>query len=334
MKIIFIGGGVSCISLICYWIREKKEWLKQQTILIIEKQDKLGIGDLGNYKIRSNSVLPAFRSIIPSDIHLDPLLEGILNNIGQDYAPLGIVAEMLSGVAQSILNQYNNVTAKMNTECFKITNKTVHLFPTEKIVGDHIISSTGATQTIPFEYSHYNSLTSGEVLTGSHDFTNKKIAIIGASHSAWSVVWTLLKNYTKPFGSIDIFSRHKTRVFFRTRQEAILEQYAYTESEICPETNQIHRFGGLRGDSKQIWRNQHLYPNINHTIALNIPDLSAFDVVIIAYNYKRREIEGSSLKFGFMSQMECVAGEKSFKGSKDGIWLFSNNLAKKITELM
>jgi uncharacterized NAD(P)/FAD-binding protein YdhS len=48
MKIIFIGGGVSCISLICYWIREKKEWLKQQTILIIEKQDKLGIGDLGN----------------------------------------------------------------------------------------------------------------------------------------------------------------------------------------------------------------------------------------------------------------------------------------------
>ena len=181
-------------------------------------------------------------------------------------------------------------------------------------------------------------LTSTDVLSNSHDFTNKRIAIVGASHSAWSVVWTLLQDYRKPVVSIDIYSRNKTRAFFRTRNAATLENYEYNEDDICSETNQIHRFGGLRGDSKQVWRNHRngLHPNINHHIAKTIPgDLSSkYDYVVVAYNYRKRGIIGGEncLHFGFMSNIPLEAGEKSFRGSKDGIWLYSNILAKIISK--
>jgi hypothetical protein len=344
MKIIFIGGGISTISLLCYFIREENKWFQAHDWLILEKREqigigeRIGIGDLGNYKIRSNSVLPAFRSIIPTGIRLDPLLKTLLVNVGDDFAPLGLVSEMMAGVAQSILKQYSNVIAKTNSAVLAIENNVV-ILENERIESDCIVIATGASQEIPTEYLHCrNVLTSTDVLSNSHDFTNKRIAIVGASHSAWSVVWTFLQDYRKPFGVIDIYSRNKTRVFFRSTTAATLDFYDYNDDDICSETNQIHRFGGLRGDSKQVWRNHRngLYPNINHFIAKTIPcDLSSnYDYVIIAYNYKRREIPGGEncLNFGFMSNIPLETGEKSFNGSKDGIWLYSNILAKIISK--
>ena len=340
MKIVFIGGGISCIALLCYLIREENEWFKRQEIWILENQAEIGAGDLRQYRIRSNSVLPAFRSIIPPGIRLDPLFKNLLDNVGNDFAPLGLVSEMMAGVAKSILKQYSNVIAKTNSNVLAVDNNVVILENDERIKSDCIIIAAGAAQEIPYEYIHCrNVLTSTDVLSNnSHDFTNKRIAIVGASHSAWSVVWTLLQDYRKPFVSIDIYSRNKTRVFFRTTNAATLEFYEYNVDDICSETNQIHRFGGLRGDSKQVWRNHRngLLPNINHHICMTIPAelASKYDYVIIAYNYRKRGIPGGEncLNFGLMANIPLEAGEKSFKGSKDGIWLYSNDLAKIISK--
>lgn len=342
MKIVIIGGGISSISLLCYFIREDNEWFQAHDWLILEKKERIGIGDIGNYKIRSNSVLPAFRSIIPTTcIQLDPLLKKLLDNVGNDFAPLGLVSEMMSCVAKSILNQYSNVRAKTNSNVIAVDNNVVILENEERIESDCIVIANGASQEIPTEYLHYkNVLTSTDVLSNnnSHDFTNKRVAIIGNSHSAWSVVWSLLQDYRKKFSSIDIYSRNKTRVFFRTTHAAVLENYEYNDDDICSETNQIHRFGGLRGDSKQVWRNHRsgLYPNINHHICLTIPgDLSSkYDYVVVAYNYIRKEIAGGEncINFGLLSNIPLEAGEKSFKGSKDGIWLYSNKLAKIVSK--
>ena len=117
MRIVFIGGGISTISLLCYFIREENSWFKAHNWLILEKREQIGGsgGDLGNYKIRSNSVLPAFRSIIPPNIRLDPLLKNLLDNVGNDFVHLGLVSEMMSGIATSILKQYSNVIAKTNS---------------------------------------------------------------------------------------------------------------------------------------------------------------------------------------------------------------------------
>jgi hypothetical protein len=335
MKIILVGGGPSCIALLCYWIRSRHEWFKQQDFTIIEKKSRLGIGELSQYKIRSNSVLPAFRNIIPKSIELDENLKSILDNIGQDFCPLILVSEMLCTIGTVICHKYRNIKLKLNTECLRIEKKTAYLNNGDKYTADHIISAIGGIQTIPDDYYGTNTLLSTTVLNSENDFTGKRIAIIGASHSTWSVVWTLNLQYLKPFKEIHIFSRHKTRVFFRSTKQAKLENYEYDLQDICPETKQIHRFGGLRGDAKETWRNHKngIYPNIHHTIMSQKADVSGFDIIIIAYNYKRQEIEGdrSYIKFGMMSNTYLECGEPSFQGSKDGIWLYSNHLAEKLT---
>lgn len=318
MKVVIVGGGISATALLCYFVREEPEWFAAQEWLILEKSARIGVGDLGKYKIRSNSVLPAFRSIIPPCVQLDPVLQALLDNVGQDYAPLALVSEMMAGVATCIVNRYDNVTAK--------TNSLVSFEDMESMEADCIVNATGAVQTIPSEYLCYrNVLTSTDVLCNSYDFTNQKIAIVGASHSGWSVVWSLLQDYRRPFGSIDLIARHAPRVFFRDADAAALDDYEYGDDDICPETNQIHRFGGLRGDSKQVWRNHRngLYPNIH---LVQAPDLSKYDCIVIAYNYARRM--PGCIDFGLMSHTRLLAGEKSFTGSKDGIWLYSNDLAK------
>lgn len=337
MCIIFIGVGPSCVALLCHWIRHQSDWFSQQKIILIEKQKRIGLGNLYKYKIRSNSVLPAFRTIIPKDIDMDPFILHFLENVGSDFCPLMLVSEMLASIMSKIIVKYNNIQVLSNTEAISVVNKQVTLDNGRVISGSHIISTVGGYQTMPVEYQHLtNAILSSVVLERCPNFSGHRIAIIGASHSAWSVVWTILLQYHQPFHEITIFSRHKTRVFFRTTNEADIEKYDYTEDDICPETRQIHRFGGLRGDAKQIWRNQKngIYPNIYHNIVSEIPDVSSFDKVIIAFNYKRHEIPGDSsyIKYGMLSGMQLKCGEPSFKRSKDGIWLYSNDLAKIITD--
>jgi len=337
MCIVFIGVGPSCIALLCHWVRHHREWFSQQKIILVEKTQRIGIGDLYKYKIRSNSVLPAFRHIIPKDITIEPMVVRLLDNVGSDFCPLSLVSEMLASIANTIVRKYNNIRVLKNTMALSVVNKQVTLSSGETITGLHVISTIGGHQILPDTYKHLkNVILSTTVLESCPDFSGKRVAVIGASHSAWSVVWTMALQYRQPFREINMFSRHKTRVFFRTTSEADIEGYEYTEDDICPETRQIHRFGGLRGDAKQTWRNQKngIYPNIHHFISDTIPDDSAFDIVVIAFNYQRREIpgDGSYIKYGMMSGMQLECGEASFKSSKDGIWLYSNDLAKQITE--
>ena len=337
MCIVFIGVGPSCIALLCHWIRHHREWFSQQKIILVEKKNQLGIGDLYKYKIRSNSVLPAFRHIIPKEIQIDTTIARLLDNVGSDFCPLTLVSEMLASIANTIVRRYNNIRVLKDTVALSVVNKKVTLSSGEIIDGSQVISTIGGHQIMPAPYKHLqNAILSTSVLENCPDFSGKRVAIIGASHSAWSVVWTMVLQYRQPFCELNIFSRHKTRVFFRTSGQADIEDYTYTEDDICPETRQIHRFGGLRGDAKQIWRNQRngIYPNIHHHISDVIPDVSTFDTVVIAFNYQRREIpgDGSYIRYGMMSGMRLECGEASFKSSKDGIWLYSNDLAKLITE--
>lgn len=339
MSIVFIGVGPSCVALLCNWIRHHREWFLRQKIILVEKNERLGIGDIHKYKIRSNSVLPAFRHIIPKEIEINPLIKNLLDNVGVDFCPLSLVSEMLASVIEKIVKTYENIQVHINTTALSVIKKQVKLSSGKIINASHVISTVGGQQKMPIEYKHLkNVILSTSILENCPDISGKRIAIIGASHSAWSVVWTLNLHYTKPFREINIFSRHKTRVFFRNTDQADIENYEYTEHDICPETHQIHRFGGLRGDAKQTWRNQKngVYPNIHHFITNIIPDVSDFDIIIIAYNYKRREIPGdkSYIKYGMMSGMQLKCGEPSFKSSKDGIWLYSNDLATQLTNII
>jgi hypothetical protein len=84
---------------------------------------------------------------------------------------------------------------------------------------------------------------------------NKKVVIIGSSHSAFSSAWCLLNKVKADFNpkDITIVHRSKLKLFYATAEEAIHDGYNdFTEQDICPLTKRVYRLSGLRFDSKDL----------------------------------------------------------------------------------
>jgi len=97
---------------------------------------------------------------------------------------------------------------------------------------------------------------------------------VGGSHSAFSAAWICLNKLnlavpgegiavhndeascanSHPTGSICILHRSPVRVFYGSRREAEADNYEGFRT-VHRNTGQIHPFGGLRADAKELWRN-------------------------------------------------------------------------------
>lgn len=84
----------------------------------------------------------------------------------------------------------------------------------------------------------------------------RKIVVIGSSHSAFSSIWILLnklKNTQFADGDITLLCRSNPKLFYPSKEEALAEGYEeFTERDICPVTNKVHRLAGLRLDSRDL----------------------------------------------------------------------------------
>jgi hypothetical protein len=83
-----------------------------------------------------------------------------------------------------------------------------------------------------------------------------KIAVIGGSTSAVSVVQALLtrlpQNLLSP-GAITLLHRRSLKIYFPTVAEARAEGYTdFDENDLCPLTQRIYRFAGLRFDQREV----------------------------------------------------------------------------------
>ena len=87
--------------------------------------------------------------------------------------------------------------------------------------------------------------------------SDPRVVIIGGRHSAFSAAWLLLTQCGAHFctpGQIAILCRRVAPVFYATRAEAEADGCIVSESDICPRTRRVHRFGGMRGDGRELWR--------------------------------------------------------------------------------
>lgn len=87
--------------------------------------------------------------------------------------------------------------------------------------------------------------------------SSKKVVIIGGSHSAFAAAWTLLNKVTIQFseGDIKILHRNKVKLCYRSYDEALDDGYTdFSDEDICPTTQKVYRLGGLRTDSKELFR--------------------------------------------------------------------------------
>ena len=93
--------------------------------------------------------------------------------------------------------------------------------------------------------------------TRAPDSQAKSIAIIGYSHSAFSLghQWqkhcpnTNITFIRRP--TLKSSSQAMPHIYFSSTEAAKVSKYPFTSDDVCAETNRVHRFGGLREDARE-----------------------------------------------------------------------------------
>ena len=85
----------------------------------------------------------------------------------------------------------------------------------------------------------------------------KRVVVIGGSHSAFSSAWVLTRHLPRGTfapGGIVLLARGQPRIFYESLAAAAADGYAASEADVCPRTERVNRFAGLRGDGREMWR--------------------------------------------------------------------------------
>lgn len=83
------------------------------------------------------------------------------------------------------------------------------------------------------------------------------VVILGGRHSAFSSAWLLTQRGAERFSlpaQITILCRRVAPVFYANREEALADGVSISDRDICPRTGRVHRFSGMRGDGRDLWR--------------------------------------------------------------------------------
>jgi hypothetical protein len=85
-----------------------------------------------------------------------------------------------------------------------------------------------------------------------------RVVIVGSSHSAWSTAILLRQGGIDglPVTPLDvcILARSKIRLFYTAAADAVADAYPFEESDICRLSGRINRYGGLRGEARELAR--------------------------------------------------------------------------------
>ncbi|MGI5152963.1 hypothetical protein ACQEVC_42380 [Plantactinospora sp. CA-294935] len=84
-----------------------------------------------------------------------------------------------------------------------------------------------------------------------------RLVIVGSSHSAWSVAHMLHRNELggdTRGTDICMLARSDIRLLYGSASEARSEAYPFSDSDICPLSGRVNRYGGLRGPARDLAR--------------------------------------------------------------------------------
>jgi hypothetical protein len=86
-----------------------------------------------------------------------------------------------------------------------------------------------------------------------------RVTVVGASHSAWSVALLLdrgaIDGLPRPRpGGICLLARSGARLYYPSGAEAAADGYPFTSADICPLSGRVNRYGGLRGEARDLAR--------------------------------------------------------------------------------
>lgn len=267
-------------------------WL-EKGITVIERSCTIG-GDIGKYLVNADSLgtsfiecldAPAARALLASAVE-HPATR-LLQQTRDKYPTLVLVGRYLCALGaalEELITRHPggsflpNTTARALHLCRDHTIA-VELAAGERLLARTVVMATGGRQDLAELRAreigfgvHFADIAPEKILPSDKLLTEAGIAaagallalapqprvlIIGGSHSAFSSAWALLNKLPDPpFGAGDIVILHRRApcVFYPSREAAAADSYPFTERDICPATNRVHRLGGLRNDGRELWR--------------------------------------------------------------------------------
>lgn len=381
-----IGGGpAGCGLLTNHALNNDYEELLNQGVVVFEASPSLGGGTLDQYQqIRSNShgcaFFDAFKDLGLAS-HDDSLNKGDVIPMSELYH----LQEKLGEWHQANLEKHPVSQAFTCTIVLDVTEQddgtyliryvsnkkdktNNNLVVSNAIVAKNVCICTGGKAYTPAWLKERNVTveaandyfspkiapwTAADQNTAATNGDAKKVAIVGFSHSAFSLGY--LWHTHSPKSQITYILRNTRSqtmpyIYFPSVEDANQANYSFVRADVCEETGRVHRFGGLRGDAREFSLKSHLY----NTISIDEFREDDFDHVIVACGFQinlvplfdknRRKLIPEYSKGGTkvdakgrlfdnqriyafgvgagLAPNEEVGGEPGCKRRSDGIWLY------------
>lgn len=342
--------------------------------------DRSGVGRLGDYAVRSDTSARVFAECAGPALrgNGDPALLALLSSCEHDGpVALSTAARLLSAAAGATL-------AALDAEIV-VPGRVVAIRPdssgvTVEVAGGAGIDTVRARAVIvatggrPHVAAQLRAAAGSSTVTHSDEMVCGRlpgglaegalIVVVGGAHSAFSATRVLLERRSDV--TVTIVHRAPIRVTYADAPAARADGAVFGAADICPQTGRVHRYGGLRGDSAELYRavRDGREPRVA-LLAGQIRDravatrLAAADLVVAATGY--REAVGALLR---MPTPDCrfdsdgalwadgsrvprvygiglgagrrrdrlTGGEASFGGRIDGVWFYQHVVAPRLLE--
>jgi hypothetical protein len=295
--IVFCGGGPATLgAFVCAARTGRLDELLDRGVLVVERGRALGGGSLRHYEISSNSLAVAFLEgldEVPPGGMFDRVREAPatveLRRLSGVHAPLkvaGAFLDSLGGAVSDILERHPKCAVLRETSVTEVLdaddgaavttmNGARNVIPGGKAViamGGRAPDGLEKLELVPglSLRPHAQKLRHASAVFDDRIGlpeplvdavrTSGKVAVVGGSHSAWSIAWVVLNDpqFRSPAGDppqVTLLHRSPIRLFYLTPEEANAERYPFDpERDVCPVSGRVNRVAGLKGDARELAR--------------------------------------------------------------------------------
>ncbi|MET0425229.1 MAG: hypothetical protein ABW046_15205, partial [Actinoplanes sp.] len=292
MRAVFLGAGPAGTGpLVNAQQRGLLPRLLDAGVTVVDRQDTMGRGTIGRYAINSDTTGGTFLECLDDDLfapvqHSAPRRR--LEEFRQAAAPLRTVGDLLGEIGTALrgavdahpVSRFLPATEALAVRRdadggFTTTLAPVGGGPPYEVRSEQVVTALGGYQDraaalaapgLGLADHAAKVLLTGEVLTADGPDRleqrlaaagNRRVVIIGGSHSAFSAAWVLLNRVSTTFapGDITMLHRRPPRLFYPTAADAHADGYTdFGPADRCPLTGRVYRLAGLRWDSRELLR--------------------------------------------------------------------------------
>jgi len=353
------GAGPAGIGfLLVAYKKNKLNQMIEDGLVIIDKSNRLGGGNLGIYNMTANTTASTFLEVVTNSDH-DNIFEEVIrtsatfkemDSKNEQPVALKLVSKFLEEISLVLLKYIEDkggVILKQEeiVSCQKLdnsysletcntTSKQTTIVTTTKIIMNFGATQNRSTSISILENSDYlegysqdknKVLTTNNIIASPADSEvdiQENMSIVGASHSAFSAIEIISKS--NKCKNINLIYYPPIRIQYPSESAAIEDGYQFDKiADVCPITRSVNRYGGLRFAARDIALEILKTGKIpNSEINISLIEINGNNISLIQSNFD--ESDRIVTCFGYEANLPIFLDEKGaeFKVKMRGLGVF------------